>query len=92
MSFRPASRRAQMKAQTRAKILTVARDLFGFHGFDIVSLREIAIGSGLSTGAIFANWPSKDALFAEAMGRPHLAVLTAIAPKEADALLSRWAA
>jgi AcrR family transcriptional regulator len=75
--------------------------MFEAHGYDGVTLRAVAAACGCSTGAIFAHWKSKDALFSDAAGRPHLtdargaellAVLLAVAPAEADALLGRWGA
>lgn len=98
MSFCPECRRAHSKAATRAHILGAARAMFQAHGWEAVTLRAVAAACGCSTGAIFAHWKSKDALFAEAVGRPHLtdargaellAVLMAVAPVEADALLGR---
>lgn len=99
MSFCPDCRRAHSKVETRAHILSTASAMFGAGGYDGVTLRAVAAACGCSTGAIFAHWKSKDELFAEAVGRPHLtdargaqllAVLMAVAPVEADALLGRW--
>jgi AcrR family transcriptional regulator len=101
MSFCPDCKRARSKVATRAHILATARSIFAAHGYEAVTLRTIAGACGCSTGAIFAHWKSKDALFAEATGRPHLtdargaellAALKAVAPAQADALLGRWGA
>jgi AcrR family transcriptional regulator len=101
MSFCPDCKRTHSKAKTRAHILDVASRLFHLNGYEGIGLREIAAESGCSTGAIFAHWKSKDELFVEAMGRPHLtdargaqllAALMEAAPATADVLLSQWAA
>lgn len=93
--------RDQKKAETRARLLSVARELFIARGFEAVGVRDVASASGHSTGAIFSNWNGKEDLFAEAMGRPHLtdrrgaellAALEKAAPALADDLLNRWAA
>lgn len=95
------ARRSARKVATRALMLSVATRLFAASGYDAVTMRGIARAAGRSTGSIFANWRDKDALFAEAMGRPHLtdergasllAELQALAPSKADELLKRWAA
>lgn len=62
--------RVQSKARTRAKLEAAARDHFTRHGYQTTELRSIAKAAGVSTGSIFANWPSKAALFADVMGRP----------------------
>lgn len=58
------------KAQSRADALAAARELFTAHGYEVVTLRMIAKMAGVSTGGVLQHWPSKDALFGEAMGRP----------------------
>lgn len=62
------NRRQQAKARTRAKLLTTARDLWGSYTYDQITMRDIAHEAGVSTGAIFANWPGKAHLWREAMG------------------------
>lgn len=100
MSFCPTCKAAHDKTETRAHVLAVARSMFEESGFD-TTLRAIAAFAGCSTGAIFAHWSSKDELFVEAVGRPHLtdargaellAALQQAAPDVADELLKRWAA
>lgn len=63
------NRRQQAKVATRAKLLATARDLWSEPGsYDAATMRVIASAAGMSTGAIFANWPGKEDLWREAMG------------------------
>ena len=69
MTAKKPNRRDMAKAATRAKILDSARRLWGDPGtYEFFGIRDIAAGAGMSTGAVFANWPSKEALWREAMG------------------------
>lgn len=61
--------RAQQKAETRALLLSVARDAFMASGYEGVTFRDLAKVAGKSTGAFFASWKDKAALYAEATGR-----------------------
>jgi AcrR family transcriptional regulator len=67
--MRPDSPRALAAQRTQATILMVARDLFVKHGYEDVTIRQVARGAGVSTGAIMKHWPTKDDLFLAAMGR-----------------------
>lgn len=62
--------RERRKAKTRAAALAAARTLFARDGFEAATIRGIARQMKMSTGAIFANFPDKAALYAEAMGCP----------------------
>lgn len=64
----PDSRRAQAKAKTRAHILATAKALFLEKGYHSTTMRDVAKAAGMSTGAIFANWEGKDALYREIYG------------------------
>ncbi len=55
--------RAEARAETRASILAVARRLFAERGYRGASLDAIAEEAGFSKGAVYSNWPSKEALF-----------------------------
>lgn len=55
------------KAKTRAKIVTSARSLFNRRGFEQVTIDEIMANAGLTRGAFYHHFGSKDALFAEAV-------------------------
>ena len=49
-------------AASRANILEVARALFREKGFDDTTMREIALRAGLSLGAAYHYFPSKEAI------------------------------
>ncbi len=55
--------RARSKAQNRRKILASATDLFRERGYEAATLRDIARGANLSTGALFANFNDKNEIF-----------------------------
>lgn len=63
------NRRQVAKVATRAKLLLTARTLWAPAGsYEPVTIRVIAAAAGVSTGAIFANWSGKEALWRDAMG------------------------
>lgn len=63
------NRRQQAKIATRAKLLETARRVWAEPGtYEAATMRVIAAAAGMSTGAIFANWPGKEDLWREAMG------------------------
>lgn len=64
------TKREEAKDATRERVLAEARRQFHAHGYEAVKMRDIAGALGRSTGAIFANYPSKAALFEAAMGHP----------------------
>ncbi len=64
------SRRAASKAETRAKIATAGKDLFFSVGYSNTTIRGIAKAAGMSTGAFFASYASKDELWREITGLP----------------------
>jgi AcrR family transcriptional regulator len=49
--------------ETRLKILTAAQDLFGKAGYDATGVSEICAGAGVSKGAFYHHFPSKQAVF-----------------------------
>jgi len=57
------NRRQAAKVRTRGKVLASARDLFAQRGYDPATIRDIAKGAGMSTGAVFANFQDKAELF-----------------------------
>ncbi|MCJ7780059.1 MAG: TetR/AcrR family transcriptional regulator [Acidimicrobiia bacterium] len=57
--------RDEARLRTRNDILVAARQLFGRNGYRGASLEEIAENAGYSKGAVYSNWPSKEALFLE---------------------------
>lgn len=64
---KPLNRREQARAKTQAKALAAARDLFSLTAYDDVTMRGLARAIDMSTGALFANWADKAALWREAM-------------------------
>ncbi|MFN4295931.1 MAG: TetR/AcrR family transcriptional regulator [Brevundimonas sp.] len=78
------NRRQAAKVRTRQKVLDAARDLFSERGYDPATIRDIAKGAGMSTGAVFANFQDKAELFeavlAENMERLTEVVRAAAAP------------
>lgn len=57
------NRRQAAKVRTRLKVLDAARTLFAERGYDAATIRDIAKGAGMSTGAVFANFQDKAELF-----------------------------
>jgi AcrR family transcriptional regulator len=57
------NRRQTAKVRTRQKVLDAARQLFGERGYEPATIRDIAKGAGMSTGAVFANFQDKAELF-----------------------------
>jgi AcrR family transcriptional regulator len=54
-----------MAKDTRHRIMRAALDVFVAEGFDGATTRQIAAAAGLSEGAIYRHFPSKDAIGAE---------------------------
>ncbi|MGV4986553.1 TetR/AcrR family transcriptional regulator [Streptomyces sp. NPDC001709] len=55
-------RRERKKAATRQALADAALELFLEHGFDAVSIRDIAEAADVSTTTLFKHFPSKEAL------------------------------
>ncbi len=55
--------REERRAQTKARLIASARIVFARRGFHQALLEEIAEEAGYSTGAIYANFDSKEDLF-----------------------------
>ena len=56
------NRRTLDKTSTRENIISTARKLVGERGFAAVTTAEIARAAGLSHGAIFVHFPTREAL------------------------------
>ena len=78
------NRRQAAKVRTRQKVLDAARQLFAERGYEPATIRDIARGAGMSTGAVFANFQDKAELFE--------AVLTADLVKLAETMKAAAAA
>jgi AcrR family transcriptional regulator len=57
------SRRAVQKARTRARIRTVAQQLFAADGFDAVTIAGIAAAAEVSVQTVFNHFTSKEEIF-----------------------------
>ncbi|WP_369389400.1 TetR/AcrR family transcriptional regulator [Streptomyces sp. CG1] len=55
-------RRERKKAATRQALADAALELFLEHGFDAVSIKDIAEAADVSTTTLFKHFPSKEAL------------------------------
>ena len=56
-------RRARKKAATRAEIRRAAQQLFAAHGFDAVTIADIAAAADVAVQTVFNHFPSKEELF-----------------------------
>lgn len=54
----------QRRADTRARLVAAARARFVADGYDAASLARVLADAGVSKGALYHHFPSKDALFA----------------------------
>ncbi len=59
---RPADPRAARSADTRARIYAVALASFRTRGFDDTTMRDVARAAGMSLGAAYYYFPSKEAI------------------------------
>ena len=80
----------QTKADTRRRILDVARRLFAGQGYGVTTTRDIARSAGIASGTLFNYFPTKEAvlatLAAEAVGEA-LAGIDMAARGDGDATL-----
>lgn len=51
------------RAQTRARLLQAAGNVFADRGYDRASLDDVAAAAGLTKGAVYSSFASKDELF-----------------------------
>lgn len=68
---RPLTMRQRKKAQTREKVLSAARQSFIDRGYLRATIRDIATLAGMSTGAFFASFPSKEACLEAIIAEEH---------------------
>lgn len=61
----PTTKRALAKLRTRESLLASARRLFAERGYEAATVRDIAAGAQLSTGAVFASFSDKAQMFEE---------------------------
>jgi AcrR family transcriptional regulator len=55
--------RAEKGEATRARLIEVAGELFGERGYDETPIEEVLERTGVSKGALYHHFPSKEALF-----------------------------
>src|SRR5579883_2000867 len=58
-------------ARTRAEIFEHAARLFRLRGYAATNIDDIMLAAGLTRGAFYAHFKSKDELFAEVVGAGH---------------------
>ena len=56
-------RRKEQAQKTETAILNAALELMGRHGFDVVTVRDICKHAGITTGAFYHHFKSKEDLF-----------------------------
>jgi AcrR family transcriptional regulator len=60
---KPRKRVRPTRAQTRARVLQAAGEVFAKRGYDRASLDDVAAAAGLTKGAVYSSFASKDELF-----------------------------
>ncbi|MFF3765333.1 TetR/AcrR family transcriptional regulator [Streptomyces sp. NPDC001922] len=71
-------RRERKKAATRQAIADAALELFLEHGFERVSVRDVAERADVSTTTLFAHFPSKEALVFDREEEVEAGLITAV--------------
>ncbi len=59
----------QRAVETRERLLDTALACFGRQGYEATSVAQVCAEAGLSKGAFYHHFPSKQALFVELLGR-----------------------
>jgi AcrR family transcriptional regulator len=80
---RPTTKAAQREA-TRAKLLAVARELFGERGFADVGTEEIVRRAGVTRGALYHQFADKRALFTAVFEQLEQEIIVASAGRMAE--------
>src|SRR3954470_21685344 len=62
---------AQRRARTRDKLFKATLEVASSHGFEAVSTRKVAAAAGLTMGAIYAHFDSRDDLLRGALEYYH---------------------
>jgi AcrR family transcriptional regulator len=92
-SINSVDRRSREKAEVHERILNVARDLFVTHGFEAVTMRQIAGAMGYTPGAIYVHFADKRELLL-AICRHDFeqfrTMLTALQAHETDPMMRVW--
>lgn len=74
-----AGTRAERQAQTREKLIAVAREMFLRDGFAATSLDRVAVEAGFSKGAVYSNFSGKEQLGLAVLDNLHAEQVTAAA-------------
>ncbi len=87
----------ERKADTRARLLAAATELFAAHGVDAVSVDAVAEAAGRTSGAVYAHFGSKQGLVLALLDERKGSVLTvlqaevAVTDSPASQLAAVWA-
>jgi AcrR family transcriptional regulator len=66
---------ASLSSETRARIIGAAQRCFALHGYDKTTNKDIAEAAGLTTGALYHYFDSKQALFITVLREKQLQIL-----------------
>ena len=86
--------RAERRDATRERILAVATELFAAKGYDATAIPEVLAATGLSRGALYHHFASKEELFTAVLERVEAGVAARVvaasrgAPSPTDALVA----
>src|SRR5215470_2775298 len=78
-----------LKARSRAEIVRHAARLFPLRGYGGTNIDDVMLAAGLTRGAFYAHFKSKDQLFAEIIGGG-TSLLTRLRAGEPDAVLKAY--
>ena len=73
---------AERRSATIAAILTAARALFAERGFEATSIDDIALAAGVTKGAVYHHFASKEAIFVEVLDAVHRDIANAPPPTD----------
>ena len=70
--------RAERQAQTRERLVEVARELFLADGYNATSLDKVAVAAGFSKGAVYSNFSGKEELCMAVLDTIHEEQITGV--------------
>ena len=80
--------RAERQAQTRERLIAVAREMFLTDGYAATSLDKVALQAGFSKGAVYSNFAGKEKHERESASRAGRRSKSSLAPSRATARTS----